>query len=999
VTDKVVNFILHTERFDGQFFVQPATGVYVDHAATGANDGSSWDDAYTSLQDALDVASGSDEIYIAQGTYYPDEGLVASRRASFTITGDQDGLEIYGGFENGDAFADRSPADHPVILSGDIDQDNTSAQNSYHVVVMDGGNADEIGNDVDANITNATELNGVTITGGNANSDSEDANGGGLYCDGKGSGNACSPTLTHVVFDGNAADGRSGEGGAVYNNGSAGGSSRSVIKSSVFVGNTASLGGAIYDDADGNDSTCETEITNSIFRNNSTAAVVGDSDGNGTVNTKIINSTFQNNSVALYDSGFPANFTVENSVVSGNESGGLSQILAGNNNTNFDVSNTLVDGGCPSGPQYNCSSGVVTEAPRFVDPADADGADAIFATADDGLRLKPGSPALDVGNNNAISAPDDITGADRDQNGTVDLGAYEGATPAAVHVTGTDGTGNDAGWRMFSFPQDITRADIEDDFNYDFDAFTGHAAYVWNASAQQWDPLQNKSDPIAAGQGVAVYFFDDSDDPIESNDGPGVAAAVIDDPTQPVQKSIDQNGRFVLVGNPYTSAFDLSELDMTAANGFQQTVQIWDPDAGAFTTKDRSQGETVAAMQGFFVERTNPGSGPTSLTFSKSGVQNGPGSFIGTKSEAPALASANVELRLVVESEGDTLAQNRATVLFHEGAAPGWDAYDATQLAPPGNGAHATLTSPIERLGSLTRRRVAAEPFPEGTPAEVPLSVRSVGTEGSTDGSTDGSTEGGIAGTAHIELIGAPDASGPIELIDAETGATVDLRTEGYSFPLAAGDGSIESPSEARFTLRAGAGALPVELTRLTATADAGGVLLEWTTAAETQNAGFEIERRDRTGAWSRIGFQEGAGTTTEAQDYRFTDPDPPYAVDTLRYRLRQIDTDGTATLSDPATVVRDRPEGLQLLGSAPNPARQRATVRYGIPDALARRGDEGTLELYDVMGRRVQSVRVPGEAGRHARTLNVRGLSSGLYMLRLEVASTARTQKLTIVR
>ena len=146
------------------------TTIYVDHAATGANDGSSWADAYTSLQDALDAASGSDEIYIAQGTYYPDEGQTVTddeRSASFTITGTQDGLKVYGGFEAGDAFADRSPADHPVLLSGDIDQDNASAGNSYHVVVMDGG--DGIGENIDANITNATELNGVTITGGNAN--------------------------------------------------------------------------------------------------------------------------------------------------------------------------------------------------------------------------------------------------------------------------------------------------------------------------------------------------------------------------------------------------------------------------------------------------------------------------------------------------------------------------------------------------------------------------------------------------------------------------------------------------------------------------------------------------------------------------------------------------------------------------------------------------------------------------------------------------------------
>ena len=623
---------------------------------------------------------------------------------------------------------------------------------------------------------------------------------------------------------------------------------------------------------------------------------------------------------------------------------------------------------------------------------------------------------------------------DADQDGTGNAGypmlSFEDAADtdtdrrAFTTITGTDGTGNDAGWRMFSFPKDITLGDIEDDFNFNFqDISTGHVAYLWDAANQQWDPLETDRDAIPKGQGVAVYFFDDSDDPITPT-GKIISADKIGNAGTDVTMSGFGQKRFVFFGNPYLSAYDLSDVSMTVGNNFQQTVQIWDPDAGAFTTKDRSQSETVAAMQGFFVERTNPGTGPTTLTFSKSGVQNGPGSFIGTKSEAPALASADVELRLVVESEGDTLAQNRATVLFHEGAAPGWDAYDATQLAPPGNGAHATLTSPIERLGSLTRRRVAAEPFPEGTPAEVPLSVRSVGTEGSTDGSTDGSTEGsaeggiagGVAGTAHIELIGAPDASGPIELIDAETGATVDLRAEGYSFPLAAGaeasTGSIESPSEARFTLRAGAGALPVELTRLTATPDAGGVLLEWTTAAETQNAGFEIERQsveeenassdatsgdasgDATGSdWTTVGFVEGAGTTTEAQAYRFRAEGLP--VGTHRFRLRQLDADGTATLSAPVAATVRLAEAYRVTAPAPNPATSGATMRLAVREAQPVR-----VAVYDVLGREVRVVFDGPMSAQQPTTLRIgEGLPAGQYFVRAVGERFSATERLTVVR
>ena len=588
----------------------------------------------------------------------------------------------------------------------------------------------------------------------------------------------------------------------------------------------------------------------------------------------------------------------------------------------------------------------------------------------------------------------------------------------AISIVGTAGfaavgsEGADAGWRTLALPEAIDRGDLNANFNFDFDDLESSAIYTWNGApadggGQQWDALSNDNDPIAEGAGVALYFFDDADDPIgEPSGSKGPLVLTVPSIGAPDETDVTRSGlgegQFVFLGNPYQSAFDLSALDMTAENGFQQTVQVWDPDAGSFTQITRgTESDNVAAMQGFFVERSTPGEGATSLTFNSSGVQGGPGSFIGTKSQAPALASAGVKLRLVVESEGDTLAQNRATVLFHEGAAADWDAYDATQLLPPGAEAHATLTSPIERSGQLARRTQAAEPFPEGPPAEVPLSARSVG----------------VDGTAHIELLQAPDASGPIELIDAETGATVNLRAESYSFPLAAGDGSIESPSEARFTLRAGAGALPVELTRLTATPDAGGVLLEWTTASETRNAGFEIERQavgeenaasgdasgdassgdaasgDASGDWTTIGFVEGAGTTTEAQAYRFRAEDLP--VGTHRFRLRQLDADGTATLSAPVTAAVRLAEAYRLTAPAPNPATTGATMRLVVRQPQAVR-----VAVYDVLGRAVRVLLDGPMSAQQPTTLRVgEGLPAGQYFVRAVGEHFRATERLTIVR
>jgi Glucose/sorbosone dehydrogenases len=202
---------------------------------------------------------------------------------------------------------------------------------------------------------------------------------------------------------------------------------------------------------------------------------------------------------------------------------------------------------------------------------------------------------------------------------------------------------------------------------------------------------------------------------------------------------------------------------------------------------------------------------------------------------------------------------------------------------------------------------------------------------------------------------------------------------------------------------------LPVELTTFDAEVDDGTVRLTWQTASETGNAGFRVQRHvTGTGApetqghgglsgWTTVGRVEGAGTTSEAQSYRFADANFPHAADTLLYRLKQVDTDGSTYYSETITVARRRPARLHLLGTAPNPARRRTTVRYAVPESAS--GEAARLELYDVMGRRVRSVEAPADAGRHKRSLDVRGLASGVYVLRLQVSGDAQTRTLTVAR
>jgi hypothetical protein len=192
--------------------------------------------------------------------------------------------------------------------------------------------------------------------------------------------------------------------------------------------------------------------------------------------------------------------------------------------------------------------------------------------------------------------------------------------------------------------------------------------------------------------------------------------------------------------------------------------------------------------------------------------------------------------------------------------------------------------------------------------------------------------------------------------------------------------------------------ALPVELARFDGKVTEGGVALSWKTTSETNNAGFQVQRRTGSGSWSDVRFVEGAGTTSEPQTYRFTDRNVPYSADSLSYRLEQVDADGTVSQTEPVTVIRRGPSGVELLGTSPNPARQHATVRYAIPESVARNGGGVTLQVYDVMGRQVRSIRIDGTAGRHTQRVDVADLASGVYFLRLRSPGRMHIQKMTVL-
>jgi hypothetical protein len=207
---------------------------------------------------------------------------------------------------------------------------------------------------------------------------------------------------------------------------------------------------------------------------------------------------------------------------------------------------------------------------------------------------------------------------------------------------------------------------------------------------------------------------------------------------------------------------------------------------------------------------------------------------------------------------------------------------------------------------------------------------------------------------------------------------------------------TVEGFSE--FALASDSEPLPVEMAGFKAmTAKDDQVRLSWKTASEENNAGFEVQRKaGAKGSWAKVGFVESkadGGTTSEAHSYQFEDASPPYAADELEYRLRQVDLDGSTSLSESVAVQRTVDQ-VELLGTFPNPTRTRATVRFAVPER-----QKVTLELYDVLGRRVRTL-VNGEReGRQSMQVDVSTLPSGVYFLRLKAEGQMKTQRMTVVK
>ncbi|SMB98190.1 hypothetical protein SAMN00120144_0996 [Hymenobacter roseosalivarius DSM 11622] len=170
---------------------------------------------------------------------------------------------------------------------------------------------------------------------------------------------------------------------------------------------------------------------------------------------------------------------------------------------------------------------------------------------------------------------------------------------------------------------------------------------------------------------------------------------------------------------------------------------------------------------------------------------------------------------------------------------------------------------------------------------------------------------------------------------------------------------------------------LPVELISFSAERRAQGVLVQWVTASEKNNAGFEVERSSEGRFFKTMSRVKGEGHSTQKQAYNILDT-TPFTSPTAYYRLRQLDFDGTATYSNVVVVKAESKEEL-----FPNPAHDQLTFRLPYTGAAK----------YRVLASSGQTLQ-KGQSANGSTTLDISGLPAGFYYLEIEAANGRMVRK-----
>ena len=188
---------------------------------------------------------------------------------------------------------------------------------------------------------------------------------------------------------------------------------------------------------------------------------------------------------------------------------------------------------------------------------------------------------------------------------------------------------------------------------------------------------------------------------------------------------------------------------------------------------------------------------------------------------------------------------------------------------------------------------------------------------------------------------------------------------------------------------------VPVELTSFTVQAKEENIILNWSTATELNNSGFDIERSQDSKEFVKLGFVEGHGTTSQPQGYTFVDNNVT-AKTKYYYRLKQVDNDGSFEYSETIKIdYSGIPDNYSLSQNYPNPFNISTIIKYSIPEEKL-----VTIKIYNALGEEVRTLTNEiKQPGRYSINYDARSLSSGLYFYRLVAGDFVETKKMLLLK
>lgn len=413
----------------------PSEVIRVDQNASGSNNGSTWTDALRNLSDAIHYSQPGNQIWVAQGVYFPTRAPHYSeaddpRENHFTV---KNGVSLLGGFAGTESsLSQRDYANNVTILSGDLNSDDlvlgsgenlriiNQSDNLFHIMVFF----------AESRPPEAAIVDGFTLSGGNA--------GPGAY----------------AIWSTDAYDGP-----AVYSR-----LQRVSIRNSIITNNYARYGGALHSNSG------IFEIANCVFYQNysgGTGGAVEISYGSANITGSLFVENHAEDGGALYmrdavctiyNSSFINNYAqveggaiyrsssyiinMYNSILWNNRAAGNGNSFY-NRRSEFRGSNNLIEdfpssAFCEESDQFRYVYFTDTGNPLFKDHANPIGPDQIWLTADDGFGLQDLSPAIDLGNqfpkdgsdidfdgDTTENLPFDLAGFSRFSGNTIDAGPYE----------------------------------------------------------------------------------------------------------------------------------------------------------------------------------------------------------------------------------------------------------------------------------------------------------------------------------------------------------------------------------------------------------------------------------------------------------------------------------------------------------------------------------------------------------------------------------------------